>query len=448
MVSSAYIQRTNVRDTWLLLTGILLIGLTLSIWGVGIPVPSVAFWGFFMLGTAGFLIAYRYYSDFFSPIGVFCLSWFIPISLHQLGLSDLQEPLDLITWSAILGSAVSFLAGAFTVMHFFPFRRLSHPKPKWSSYYNKNRLRLAMASLLVLSMTAFLYESTTGHGIPILLPPEERTKAYLGLSQRYIHYLAVSSIVVGALAFVYLYIYGRRGMVWGFAMLGLSTLVIVAIMARLQLLMILFSGLVVWNYLYKRLKLRDILITFLAILILMNVLGDMRTGGGTDYLRSIYQLNHLPEWADFAAWPYAYLSLGYETLRRIITDGYPSTSGAMTFRPLLAFALLRSSIPLPDFSYAWSDSGFNTATYLWELFSDFGLVGTIVIPFFYAAFATWFYHKLRRDTTITLVLVYCYVLYSIAFLFQGNGFAFPALYIFALETWLILWFSRRRRLIR
>ena len=190
--------------------------------------------------------------------------------------------------------------------------------------------RFGITALLAVAVLAYSYELYLAKGIPLLMPAEERTLAYVTLPQEYVHYLTISAISAAVLAIAYIQIFGRKKSAWEFGVLMLSTLLILSILARLQLFMIATCGLAVFNYMRKRLTLKQVIVMSIFALAASNWFGNFRAGSGADYARSIYLLDRLPQWADFVAWPYSYTSLNFELLSRIIHGGYEHTLGAMT----------------------------------------------------------------------------------------------------------------------
>jgi oligosaccharide repeat unit polymerase len=397
--------------------------------------------GLSTLGIGIFVTAYYYYDDLFSPIGLIGVGWFLPLAISQLYLSDHQQVFDSLTFGAVLGSALSFIVGVLSVVKVRALQT-TFKKKDWFAFYDPMRLRLGVTALSVAATIAYWYEARAGVGIPLLMPAEERTLAYVTLPQRYIHYLTVSSIPAAALAIAYIRAYGYRKSLWESAILVLLMALLFSILARLQIIMVLLCGLSVANYTIKRLSLKSVAILSTVLLMGFVWLSEFRTGADVDYARRIYLLSGLPEWADVAAWPYAYISLNFEFLRRVIHGDYPRTFGIMSFRPLLAFSFTRELFPLPDFETEW----FNTGTYLWEVYSDFGIGGCLTIPFLYGVLVGLFYKRVRTCRTMATVLIYGFVMYSVIFLFQGNSFAYPPLYFFAFEIWIVTKIAQRKKL--
>lgn len=91
--------------------------------------------------------------------------------------------------------------------------------------------------------------------------------------------------------------------------------------------------------------------------------------------------------------------------------------------------------------FGWDDAfngriikkeGYNTVSYLWELYKDFGVAGTILGPFFWAFLLAYIYSQMNARPKIPLILLYTFFLYYTGFSF------FTAWYKFG-HVWLWIW---------
>lgn len=403
----------------------------------GIALPLVG------IGLGIFVAAHLYYRDLFSPIGVFAAAWFVPMGIGQLELSRLQAPFDAFTWVILLGSGLAFIAGSVVVAAI----RRGRPEGVFSraaiaATIDRRRFLALLLLLLLLALLAFGYEASRAGGVPILA--RSRVVAYTFFALPYVHYLTVSTITVGMLSVAHLRLYGRSGAAVAVAALVVSVGVLLALLARLQVLFILAAAVVVVNYLGRR-RVSMPALAGLGVLMLVATdaiagLRDSHSLASGSYAVQLGELR-MPHGTEFLAWPYLYLSLDFEQLRFLVHQHLAPTWGARTFEPLLSFTLTRRLLPIPHTEdlLGW----FNTMTYLWPIYSDFGLAGVIAVPFGLGAGTTYIYHRLRESPSLERVLAHALVLSCVGSVFFYNFFSFPLTWVLAAEIWLIVRLSRR-----
>jgi oligosaccharide repeat unit polymerase len=393
------------------------------------------------LGVAGVFVAARHFDDFFSPIGVFAGSWFVPLGISQLQLSDLQRPFDAITWIATVGGALSFIAGVLVAPRCFralPARRIVGSA---DVRLNSRKLALAITGLFALVVFAYLYEAKLAGGVPLFA--EARTIAYATFAQHYIHYLTVSAITVGMLAIGWLVLYRRHRTPLMLALLAGSFVLLFSLLARLQVFTLIVAALVVVNYARPRpLRSRTVALVMVGLVAIMNLVAVIRTDIRLAYASEIGGLD-MPAWASVFAWPYLYLALNFEQLRYLMSAGVEQTWGAYTFLPVFALTFTRDLLP-GQIDLATTLGWFNTTTFIWPLYSDFRLTGVLTVPFFYGLVSGLLYHRVRSRPSLLVMMLYALVVTCIAFLFFYNLFAYPLMYVIALELWVITAFARRR----
>ncbi len=388
-----------------------------------------------ILAACGIVASRYYFDDYFAPLGLFCIGWLIPLGVSELSLSSMQEPLDNLTWVLVVGSTVTYLAGLAIVS--MVYKRPKH-KPVLlgvEASLSARRLQVAMVALLVLAVIAYAYEAYLAGGIPIMASVENRTTAYRNFPIAFVHYATVSAIPAAVLAVLHFRLFGRSDWKLPAIILLLASLLIFSMLARQELLLIVVASLMVVAYTARKpITATPLLAGMMALLLFFVLIGRGR--GGTSEFAAQLSGTYLPSWASGFVWPYLYLAVNFTVLQFLTHANLSSTLGAHTLQPILSLTLTRRYFPLPNVEeeFGW----FNTFTYLWPLYSDFRVVGTLFIPTIYGAFTGWYYFRFRNNPTPSRVLIYTLIAFTTLFFFQSNGFSFAPYYVFAFEFWLAI----------
>ena len=143
--------------------------------------------------------------------------------------------------------------------------------------------------------------------------------------------------------------------------------------------------------------------------------------------------------------PYIYVAnnfwnLDYALNPQTSVAGHPPTYGLDHFFAQVPFisGSLRKA-------FGWDDMlnnsitklpGYNSVSYLWDIYKDFGGIGVAFVPFFWGILITWLYMRLRINLKMRYLLLYAFaivmvgswwsnILYKISFIY---GFLILAIF--------------------
>jgi oligosaccharide repeat unit polymerase len=283
---------------------------------------------------------------------------------------------------------------------------------------------------------AFVYElAMSGWVAPIFAA--DKLNAYYNFPQTFIHYLVVCGIAISAI-FVFVaerYSY-RRFMCYSFvsviAMCQMATLARAVLMT--QLFMAAFIFIRERNIVFRWGKLA---LGAVSGLLVITILGTMRTSTDTNALLKIGLLDEWPTWSIPFAWIYLYFTTPLENVRGFLEyydQGYGY--GIHTFlKPL--FNLFQSK----DYYYSLfelqppSAGGFNTYGYYLEVFMDYGCFG-----FLYTFFLGYISRVMLMSSSLVWYLFSSYWAYAIftssVNMYFNEFFTFVYLAYFALIAFL------------
>lgn len=118
-----------------------------------------------------------------------------------------------------------------------------------------------------------------------------------------------------------------------------------------------------------------------------------------------------------------YLGYGGPTavknFQRIIDEDIPytATNGKFLFRSILWYVGFREEVNIGNYF-----SGPNTATWLYDYYIDFGILGVIIIPFFVGILSHFVYLKMLTSGEISWIIVYGFVLLNTILTINGDRF--------------------------
>jgi len=390
------------------------------------------------------LAGLRRHRDLASPYVLFSVGWLFPWALSELALSSAQSPLTAGTIRLLVEASISFLLGMAALAPLVAPDRPLFSLTDWRLGFDRTRLRRATYLIAILSTFGLAFEAAVAGTLPILAPQEISTVVYRHFALPFVHYLTISFIVVALLGATELRTFGIRGGRFAVALVIVSTLAIVALLARQQVVLIALGvGLLVHYTRRGGIPISWIVISGTVALALFVVAAANR-GLSSEQAAELTGTS-MPTMLAPLVLPYLYLTLNFTVLQFMTESHLPATLGANVFEPLLSLTLTRRLVPIPNVEeeFGW----FNTYTFVWPIYSDFREIGVIVVPFFYGLLTMWLYVRMRRDGTPTALFLYALAAFVVGFLFQSNGYGFTPLYVFAAEIVWAMWYAKRRTAI-
>ena len=83
--------------------------------------------------------------------------------------------------------------------------------------------------------------------------------------------------------------------------------------------------------------------------------------------------------------------------------------------------------------------GYNTTGYLWEVYKDWGIAGTVLFPFFASLFMAFLYERMKTGRSPGLWMLFTIFLYYVGWWFFLAGYKFG---MFWLWVYLVVIFTK------
>lgn len=392
---------------------------------------------FVLLGGFFLLLSRKIYRDYFSPLGLMGSMWNWAIAVANLQLSPIyQRTWRAETWIVVLGSFITFTIGCLTLTLLYLLKKKNGSTISRS--WNKKDLKLRISKrtftkviyfLFIISYIAFLYQvfriAIIGGGLDAFIKtPHIAEREFWVTGVGYIYYLNFFNAV---LAYAYLEIYGiRRNKI----IAGIFLLSLFAWPFRMNKTVI-FIGVASIFFLANYLREHQFSLRYLLLVLLILLLVFIGYSSVTPYENVEYVEKgavKLPQSLALLARPYLYLSTSFENLQEALIQDRNTNyiAGIRTFYPVLNFTLINDIFNIREHLKAerpMYNFAFKTNTYLGHYYLDFGVLGTLIIPYLLGLLTTFIYIKMLRKGSPFFLFSYVYIAYAIAFAFFAPYFS-------------------------
>lgn len=387
-------------------------------------------------------------ADPFSPGRVFSIVWGISIGLTELKLSAFQHTWSGYAWVTFVTGIVAFLIGVFTVYVPYvnrPFLSIEAVRARiWElgrERVDESKFFRVIIILFLAYLAAYAIEALIFGTVPLFSPRPDILRVTFGVFGLHLIVNAMMGIVL--LSAEYLLVVPRRGM--RKRIIGL--VIFISVMTFFMLLqrytffvvgtIILAMAYYSSRYIRPRIVI-PVLALFVTSLFWINLIRSAR------YIREyVYYVSKVSFSRDYwvLAEPYMYVSMNLENFARAVDKLDHFTYGYMTFDWVLALVGLKHWLEeyfaierLP-----FLISGYNTFTFHWLYYYDFGPIGVALFPFVTGMTVAGLYYKLRTDPDLlTLILYACgFVVIVISFIMN------PLNRLDFVSNILLIWFVHR-----
>lgn len=399
------------------------------------------------VGTAGLVVAAclrTWAGSWLAPQCIIALVWSVALALAQLdvrvAIPYQNDSLSIGTWMVIVGALATFAIGATvssSALSKAASRATTLPEP-----WDDRRLRRAVRICFLAATTAYVVLTLQAGGFPLFSPAPALARQ--DFRTGFFAYLLALYVIVVVLTAVRLVRYGglRRNraevvmsVVAFAAMLGTAArsdaFEALAFSAFTALLLSQRASVRGWKLGARPLAffVPVIVVAFIAV---SNVRGTGQ--GGVAYNANFISIQN----RNIAA-AYLYLApLASKNLQYGIAHGPPHSSGQAILRAPIGW-LGGDTFQGPDY---WN--GWNTGTFLWTYYLDFGYLGTLLVPFGLGVASGGAFVLAWRRRSMAWVLVYSVIATAILWSVSTDRFFEPITFHYVVLIVLVHLYCRRR----
>ena len=361
--------------------------------------------------------------DFFSPARVYIFTQSLTLGVAYLQLYPAMTDFHILTWAVFLGGMLSFVMGCYTVKLVFNIKpSVSNNKFAYFENYRWNwHIFFAFIIFLTFLLPAKKNFDFAG-GIPLFSPKlgEIISEKAISIVGYYSYLLALAPLTVilfGVASFSsvnpnrYLRYFSRF----------MTVLQIVALIlfcpARNFIFIPIATLVIMWNYFKKNISAKILLLGIVIFIGAFVAIALARGQYGSNSIENLV-IDKVIEL------PYYYIAnnfwnLDYALNPQITSAGHPPTYGLDHFVAQIPF--IGGSVRN---AFGWDDilnksitkiSKYNSVSYLWDVYKDFGGMGVAFVPFFWGILIMWLYMRLKINLQMRFMLLYSFAIIMVGF---------------------------------
>ncbi len=385
----------------------------------------ISFLCFLIVGLI--FLSLRYKGDIFSPGRIFGVIWFLAIGLTDLKFSRLQHPWTMLQWCFLLIGVFSFLMGIVIVNVVYL------GKPTLSI----DRIRQIVSKLIYNDVVAFrvviflffLYMGSYSiaviiHGsVPLFskVPSEARTRFGIFGIGLLIH---LAPTVMYLIVQYYLLVKNRTKSKLVLAVIFLMTSIsYFLLLQRYAYALWAVLTIVFLYYGSRHITLKKGVVIVAIFIGLFYWISSIRLTGQVAYYSYIMSEMKFPHQYAIFTEPYMYLVTNLENFTHASSKLEQFTFGYYTFDFIAALSGVKHWIAnyfvLNETPFL--TSGYNTYSFFWNFYRDFGLIGLTLCSMLEGLFIGLLYNRMRQSPSILLITAYAIAVFVMIFSFFNHA---------------------------
>lgn len=370
--------------------------------------------------------------DFFHPTLFYVFCQCVTLGISYLKITPSMTDFKIVTWYAWLGAIAAFFLGTFAYYMVCPGEnKLDKEKIKEAGEAYNWHLHVVICLVLsVLFVVGAVMVARSMGGFYLFNIGEELNASKNASTFANVSYASSPFVAtmwfLGAFKSINPYRRVRCFSLW--AGIGIIVLSMCVYPGRSTLFLSLGAAFIMFNYLKARIPVKLIVIVLAVAISSFVAVGLIRAQYGTSSLEGM-SMDYVMEL------PYKYIANNYWNLDYALNppndrERHPFTYGldlvGVPIEYTMAPGGLRQSNGWDDFLNAriMKEQGYNTVSYLWDLYKNFGMAGCIFVPFLMAFFFSYFYEKMKVYCNPQLFVFMAISIYQLGWNFFYASFKF------------------------
>ncbi|MCH7772280.1 MAG: oligosaccharide repeat unit polymerase [Bacteroidetes bacterium] len=389
-----------------------------------------------------FFLGFRKNSDIFHPARLWICLWSLVIGVTLLNLSNLQFTWFIKSWSVLLLGIIAFPLGVLVQSYRFRYHQLL-PVPLEIMGLKRSGARRAIKQVIILLFVVYIISyfiewKIMGY-LPLFEIERETGRAEWGVFGLH---LLVSSIPI-ILALISEFFIGFKTSITNKLLYGTIFLIVlltyVFLLNRLFIFMWAFMFAVQLHYIRKKINYKHLIVFTLILTGVFVGIGNMRaTQFVGNFIYNISDMKYSKEYANLSG-PYMYVVMNLENTARGVEKLTHHAYGAITLD--FIYAILQVKRPIAEYlnldKYQYmATSLFNTFTYQWYFYWDFGLAGVILGSIIWGYITGGLYYRMRIKPTLLRINMFSLTIFTVFLSF----FTFLPMMLTTVYLFILLYF--------
>lgn len=377
----------------------------------------------FLIAFFCLLQAWWLKKDFFSPANVYCFTQTLSLGVAYLQLDKMMTPFHLKTWLFWGGALLSFLMGASLLKLLYKSKASIPSFDKVEAQYQYNwSLHVLLSFIPFIFFLIGIYGIIQKAGTLLVFTDNPSKWMTKEISYGYFAIMFSSGPLVvlsfGLAIFKRFNPYFTPRLIARIMVPMVIALNLMAYPNRTSLFMNLGFLLILSNYLRKKISSALILLVIIIAASFFMALGMIRSQYASDSVESM-AIETAVEL------PYKYIANNYWNFDYAINpsvdrDFHPFTYGVDFFHGPFEYFKVGGAFRS---SYGWDspfnesimkEKGYNTVSYLWEIYKDLGAFGVFILPFFASFLLYFLFYKIQNPLSPKVIMFYTLLIYFVA----------------------------------
>ncbi len=366
-----------------------------------------------------FLMGFRKNADIFHPARFWISLWTMVIGITLLDLSNLQDTWSLKAWSVLLLAIFAFPLGVMLQSYSFKYRQLL-PIPFETMGLKNPSTRKAFRQVIKLLFAVYILSYFIEWRIMGYLPffeiERESARAEWGVFG--LHLLVTSIPII--LALMSEFFVGFKTNISNKILYGSIFLIIPLtyffLLNRLYIFIWGFMFVIQLHYIRRKINYKHLIIVSVVLTGFFIGIGNIRTTQYVgNFIYNVSDMKYSEEYANFTG-PYMYVVMNLENTAHGVEELKNHAYGANTFD--FIYAILQVKRPIAEYLnldkyHYMATSLFNTFTYHWYLYWDFGLAGVLFGSVVWGYITGGLYYRMRIKPTFVRINMFSLTLFTV-----------------------------------
>lgn len=389
-------------------------------------------------------LSFRKGTDLFSPARVFILVWTVSIILAEFKFSGFQHIWSWFSWFVLISGLVSFLLGIYISYALNAGKPLIPVKLLRTKFTEERKdnydiLFYTNVILFTLYIISYVLEVMIIGNVPIFSKRIDEARTEFGVFG--LHLMVNFQLVIMFLNIEYI-ILSRKVRTKRIINIFIFVITLITFTLLLQRFNYFMWGIMTLTFLYyssQKLRPRNILIISLIFFAFLYFIQSIRISQYVEaFVYVISKMKYPREYAMFTE-PYMYIAMNLENMARAVDKLEYFTWGSLTGDWLLALSGIKTWV-LDYFNVnarPFLISGFNTFPFLWNYYSDFGVLGTFIFPLVTGFLISTVYYSMRITGELRWIVFYSLSMVLIFISFFTNPLTMLNIWVAGFLLWFI-----------